>query len=249
VFRAKDTTLERRVALKIFKPGNSLSRRMLDEARAAAALNHPNVCTVYAVDDSDGISMIVMEHVDGQALKKRIDGGALPLDEVLSHTRQIAQGMASAHAHKIVHGDLKPANLMIAREGLVKIMDFGLARRDAINSPTSETSSWSTASSSGLSGTPDYMSPEQARGEPATAQSDVFALGLAMYEMVTGQKAVRGAGLLNVLRQIDTLDANRYAADMPEPLAGILRRALALDVRQPQITMAEDAEMLAGREP
>jgi len=249
VFRAKDTTLERPVALKIFKPGNSLSRRMLDEARAAAALNHPNVCTVYAVDDSDGISMIVMEHVDGHALKKRIDGGPLPLDEVLSHTRQIAQGMASAHAHKIVHGDLKPANIMITREGLVKIMDFGLARRDAINSPTSETSSWSTASSSGLSGTPDYMSPEQARGEPATAQSDVFALGLAMYEMVTGQKAVRGAGLLNVLRQIDTLDADRYAADMPEPLASILRRALALDIRQRDITMAEIAERLTGREP
>ncbi|MEX2111649.1 MAG: protein kinase [Pirellulales bacterium] len=249
VFRARDTTLERHVALKIFRPGNSLSRRMLDEARAAAALNHPNVCTVYAVDDSDGISMIVMEHVAGLPLKKCIENGKLPLDEVLSTTRQIALGMASAHAHKIVHGDLKPANIMVTGDGLVKIMDFGLARRDPLNAPTAETGSWSTASSNGLSGTPDYMSPEQARGELATSQSDVFALGLAIYEMTTGQKAVRAGGLLSVLKQIDSLDANRYAQGMPEPLATILRRALATEAPKRDITMAEIAELLERRDP
>ncbi len=249
VFRARDTTLERSVALKIFRPGNALSRRMLDEARAAAALNHPNVCTVYAVDDSDGISMIVMEHVDGQPLKKRIEAGKLPLDETLSASRQIAQGMASAHAHQIVHGDLKPANIMVTPEGLVKIMDFGLAHRDVAGASTAETGSWSTVSSSGLSGTPDYMSPEQAHGEPATAQSDVFALGLAIYEMTTGQKAIHGAGLLNVLWQIDTLDANQYAEGMPEPLATILRRSLATETSQRDITMAEIAAMLQRPDP
>ncbi|MGE4134941.1 MAG: redoxin domain-containing protein [Pirellulales bacterium] len=249
VFRARDLTLERRVALKIFKPGNALSRRMLDEARAAAALNHPNVCTVYAVDDSDGVSMIVMEHVEGRPLRKVLEGGQVSLEEAAAIARQIARGMASAHAHKIVHGDLKPANIMVTPDGLVKIMDFGLARREPPVSPTEETGSWSTAGPSGLSGTPDYMSPEQARGEPATAQSDVFALGLAIYEMVSGKKAVRGDNLLSVLRQIDTLDAARFAAGMPEPMATILRRALAAETPKRDITMTEIAELLEWREP
>ncbi len=247
VFRARDTMLERSVALKIFKPGNALSRRMLDEARAAAALNHPNVCTVYAVNDSDGVSMIVMEYVEGLPLKKVLADGKLPLDRVISFTRQIALGMASAHAHQIVHGDLKPANIMVTPEGRVKIMDFGLARRDTTNSPTAETGSWSTAERGGLSGTPDYMSPEQARGQSATSQSDVFALGLAIYEMLTGEKAIRGENLLSVLRQIDTLDAARYADGMPEPLATILQRALVTEVEQRDITMAEIAKLLQAR--
>ncbi len=140
-----------------------------------------------------------------------LDGGKLPLEEAQNVTRQIALGMASAHTHKIVHGDLKPANIMVTPEGVVKIMDFGLAHREPLTSPTADTGTWETADPSGLSGTPDYMSPEQARSEPASSQSDVFALGLMSHEMVTGQKAINGGNLLNVLRQIDTLDAARYA--------------------------------------
>jgi alkyl hydroperoxide reductase subunit AhpC len=245
VFRARDLTLERTVALKIFRSSLATSpRRLMDEARAAAALNHPNVCTIFAVDDSDGISMIVMEHIAGKPLKKLLDGGKLPLDEARSVTRQIALGMANAHSHKIVHGDLKPGNIMVTPEGAVKIMDFGLAHREPLTSPTDETGTWETADPSGLSGTPDYMSPEQARSEPASLQSDVFALGLMSYEMVTGQKAISGGNLLSVLRQIDTLDAARYADGQPEPFATILRRSLVTDPKQRDISMAEIAELL-----
>ncbi len=244
VYRARDLTLERTVALKIFRPGTNLSRRLLEEARNAAALNHPHVCTVYAVDDSDGISMIVMEHVTGEPLRKVLEQGKLPLDHARSFARQIALGLASAHAHHIVHGDLKPANIMVTPEGLVKVMDFGLARREPAVSPTAETGTWSTADPGGLSGTPDYMSPEQARSEPATSQSDVFALGLIVYEMLAGEKAIRGANLLDVLRQIDTLDATRYADGMPEPMATVLRRSLARDSARRDITMTEIADLL-----
>jgi serine/threonine protein kinase len=249
VFRARDLTLERTVALKIFRPGKSgASRRMLDEARAAAALNHPNVCTVFAVDDSDGVSMIVMEYVDGRPLKKMLEAGKLPLSEARAIGRQIALGMADAHAHQIVHGDLKPGNIMVTLDGMVKIMDFGLAHRDPNGSPTSETATWETADPSGLSGTPDYMSPEQVRGEPAVSQSDVFALGLILYEMLTGEKAVRGGNLLSVLRQIDTLDATRFSDGMPEPFGTILARSLATDLANRQITMADIAELLEWRD-
>jgi alkyl hydroperoxide reductase subunit AhpC len=249
VYRARDLTLERTVALKIFRPsGATAPRRLLEEARAAAALNHPNVCTIFAVDDTDGISMIVMEHVEGQPLKKVLEAGKLPLEDVKSIARQIALGMANAHAHKIVHGDLKPGNIMVTSDGVAKIMDFGLAHREAFTSPTAETGSWETADPSGLSGTPDYMSPEQARSEPASSQSDVFALGLVIYEMLSGQKAIRAGNLLAVLRQIDTLDAAHYAEGMPEPFGTILRRSLVTNPKQRDITMVDIIELLEWRD-
>jgi serine/threonine protein kinase len=249
VYRARDLTLERTVALKIFRPGaNKAPRRLLDEARAAAALNHPNVCTVYAVDDTDGVSMIVMEHVDGKPLKTILEAGKLSLEDSKQIARQIALGMSHAHTHKIAHGDLKPANIMVTSDGVAKIMDFGLAHREPPTSPTAETGSWETAAPTGLSGTPDYMSPEQARSEPAGPSSDVFALGLMIYEMLTGEKAIRGGNLLSVLRAVDTLDADRYAVGMPEPFATILRRALVTDPKRRDLTMGDIAELLEWRD-
>jgi len=249
VYRARDLTLERTVALKIFRPTDAKApRRVLDEARAAAALNHPNVCTVYAIDDSDGMSMIVMEHVDGQPLKRLLDNGPLPQQEAQHLVRQIALGMANAHAHQIVHGDLKPANIMVTPERVAKIMDFGLAHREILNSPTAETGSWQTADQSGLSGTPEYMSPEQARSEPASSQSDVFSLGLILYELLTGKKAIRGGNLLSVLRQIDTLDGEQFAEGMPEPCGTILRRALVTSPGKREISMSDIAELLEWRD-
>ncbi len=233
----------------MFRPGRiSTPRKFLDEARAAAALNHPNVCTIYAVDESDGISMIVMEHVDGRPLNKLLAGGKLPVSDVRRIGRQIALGMTAAHAGSVVHGDLKPANVMIGDGGAAKIMDFGLAHRAATAAPSEATGSWETVDPGGLSGTPAYMSPEQARSEPATPPSDVFSLGLMLYEMLSGERAIRGDNLLDVLREIDGLDAARYAADMPEPFATILRRALVSDQRKRELTMAEIAELLDWRD-
>jgi alkyl hydroperoxide reductase subunit AhpC len=249
VYRAHDTRLERPVALKVFRQNRiGGSRKYLDEARAAAALNHPNVCAVFAVEDGDGVPMIVMEYVDGQPLKKLLAAGRLSLEDVHRAARQIALGMAAAHGRQIVHGDLKPANIMLASDGTAKIMDFGLAHRQAAVSPTAETGSWETADRGGLSGTPDYMSPEQARSEPATMKSDVFALGLVIYEMLAGRKAVDGANLLDVLRQIDSLDAERCASALPEPFATIVRRALTGDPHQRDITMSDIADLLEWRD-
>ncbi len=245
VYRAKDLTLERQVALKVFRPGPAGSpRRMLDEARAAAALNHPNVCTIHAVDENDGISMIVMEHVNGRPLDDILSGGRLGADEVKGIGRQIALGMSAAHAGHVVHGDLKPANIMVTTEGLAKVMDFGLAHRKQRSSPMHETGDWATVDPSGLSGTPAYMSPEQTRSEPASPESDVFSLGLMLYEMLAGQKAIRGDNLLDVLRQIDAIDGERYASEVPEPFATILRKTLVADVRQRELSMNEIAELL-----
>ena len=129
VYRARDLVLDRTVALKVLRPGNVARDRVLAEARAAAALNHPNVCTVHAIDDSHGALMIVMEYVAGETLAERIQSGALAPDAVAAIGRQIAAGLAAAHAAGVVHGDLKPANLMVTPSGTIKIMDFGLAQR------------------------------------------------------------------------------------------------------------------------
>jgi serine/threonine-protein kinase len=129
-------------------------------------------------------------------------------------------------------------------DDVAKIMDFGLAHKEPRASSTDETTSWETADPGGLSGTPEYMSPEQARSEAAVTASDVFSLGLILYEMVSGQKAIRGGSLLEVLRRIDTLEGEQYAQNMPEPLATILRRTLKSDPRERDITMSEIAELL-----
>ncbi len=249
VYRARDLMLERNVALKVFRPGHVGSpRKFLDEARAAAAINHPNVCTIHAVDESDGISMIVMEHINGKVLGDVLSAGKLPVNEVSRVGRQVALGMGAAQALRVVHGDLKPANIMVAADGTAKIMDFGLAQRRPTASPVQETGSWETVDPAGLSGTPAYMSPEQARSEPATPQSDVFSLGLMLYEMLSGEKAIRGENLLDVLRQIDTLDAEQYASGMPEPFATILRRTLVPEASKRDITMNDIAELLEWRD-
>jgi serine/threonine protein kinase len=249
VYRAHDTTLKRSVALKVFKPGPAAtSQKFLEEARAAAALNHPNVCTIHSVDESDGISMIVMEHVDGRPLVEVLKAGKPPLEDAKNIARQIAHGMAAAHAQNIVHGDLKPANIMVTPDGTAKIMDFGLAHRGRTPRAADETASWGTGEPGGLSGTPAYMSPELVRGEPAGTASDVFSLALVLYEMASGRQAIQGDNLLDVMRAIDTLDSERYAAELSEPLSTIVRRALASDWHQRDITMSEVAQLLSAND-
>jgi serine/threonine protein kinase len=246
VYRARDLTLDRTVALKVLRPGGSVTpEALLVEARAAAALIHPNVCIVHAVDSSLGPPMIVMEYVDGEPLSRLLQDEILPPKQASALGRQIALGMAAAHAQGVVHGDLKPANILVTAGGIAKIVDFGMARREARTRSGDETGIWNPTPSSGISGTPAYMAPEQAQGQPPTPASDVFSLGLILYEMVTGRRARAEGDILKMLRQIDHESAAQYAGQAPEPFAGILRQTLAIDPGQRRLSMAQIADRLA----
>jgi alkyl hydroperoxide reductase subunit AhpC len=248
VYRARDLTLDRTVALKIIHPGSTLApEALLAEARAAAALTHPNVCVIHAVDSSLGPPMIVMEYVDGEPLSYRLRQARLLPQEAILLGRQIAMGMAAAHAQGVVHGDLKPANVLVTPAGTAKIVDFGMACRDVGARLGDQTALWNPVPSGGISGTPAYMAPEQAQGQPSTQASDVFSLGLILYEMATGQRARADGSMLQLLRLIDREDLAEVAGQSPEPFAGILRQALANDPTYRRISMAQIADRLGDR--
>jgi eukaryotic-like serine/threonine-protein kinase len=241
VFRAWDTTLERRVALKVLSSaGSAPASAVLAEARAAAGLYHPNICIVHAVDPGEIAPMIVMEFVDGEPLEDLLGDGALSPESAISYTRQIALGMAEAHRQGVVHGDLKPGNLMVTPAGHIKIMDFGLARR---KDPDGQERAPVITEGHGISGTPSYMAPELVRGLPTTAASDVFSLGLILYEMATGKRAVREASFLETLRQIDEMDGAVLAQETAEPFATILRQTVVRDPES-RLSMNQVAELL-----
>ncbi len=245
VFRARDMLLDRTVALKVLRPRDGTpSQTLLAEARSAAALNHPSVCTVYSVDTSTGTAMIVMEYVEGQSLAKRLEAGPLERQQAAEYGRKIAEGMAAAHAAGVVHGDLKPANLMVTANGGIKIMDFGLAHRLRPEQNLEDTLALSELRGVGLTGTLGYMAPELTRGEPSTPASDVYALGLILYEMLTGHPAVSGRNLLDLLRRIEQFDAARLAAEVAEPFAGVLRESLMFQASEREITMEQIADRL-----
>jgi alkyl hydroperoxide reductase subunit AhpC/predicted Ser/Thr protein kinase len=244
VYKAHDLTLERPVALKVMREDPARSAdSALAEARAAAALSHPNICVVYAVDSSQGFPMIVMEYIEGQPLSKLLEQGPLPLQRSRAVGAQIANGMAAAHARNIVHGDLKPANLMITPAGEAKIMDFGLARRQR---PLAPDQTIDMPPAVGLSGTPGYMAPEQTRGEPSTPASDVFSLAMVLYEMAVGRPIVYGTHLFEVLDKVQHIDAATIAREVPAPLDAILGRALQQQPEARTLTMNDIATLLAG---
>jgi serine/threonine protein kinase len=246
VFRARDLTLDREVALKVLRPGSPVpAAALLAEARAAAALSHPNVCVIHAVDSSLGAPMIVMEYVAGRPLSQFLGEGPLAAEQTAVLGRQIALGMAAAHAQGVVHGDLKPANILVTPAGMVKVVDFGMARRSAPPAQGEETGLWDPSPAGGISGTPAYMAPEQARGEPATPASDVFSLGVMLYELVTGRRARGEGNLLELLHRIDREDLTRHLDGAPAPFADVLRLALAVAPAERRITMAQIAARLA----
>ncbi len=191
VFLAQDTSLDRKVAVKVlaerFRQDDHARQRLLREARLAAALDHPYICSIHELLEVDGQSCIVMEYVEGQTLRARLAAGALPQPEALRIGLEIAEALEKAHQKGIVHRDLKPANVMLASDGHVKVMDFGLAKQSEQVEGSSEDETLSQLTRAGTTvGTLAYMSPEQVLGDALTPQSDLFSLGVVLHEMLTG---------------------------------------------------------------
>jgi eukaryotic-like serine/threonine-protein kinase len=195
VFRAKDTRLHRTVAIKIL-PRDKIAdverkRRFLREARAASALNHPNIVTLHDIASEGAVDYLVMEFVPGRSLDKIISSKGLPRAEALDYTRQIASALAAAHAAGIVHCDIKPANAIITAESQVKVLDFGLAKlvgRGPSGDSETQTQESALTAQGTVVGTVAYMSPEQASAKPLDHRTDVFSLGVVLYEMLAGQR-------------------------------------------------------------
>lgn len=216
VYEARDKRLGRRVALK-FLPfhlshDDRARQRFLVEARAASALNHPNVCTIYDIQEHQQQSFIVMECVDGKNLQQRLGYGSFDILDALDIIHQTALGLQAAHEQDVVHRDIKPANLMVTEEGRVKITDFGLAK---LKNEAQITRAGSTI------GTASYMAPEQARGEAVDVRADLWALGVVLYEMLTGDRPFRGGQEAAVLYSVMNLEP-----EVPNTLPLVLRRLL-----------------------
>ena len=209
VWKARDIVLDRHVALKVLSPGKAADadrkRRFVQEAKAASALNHPNIVAIYDFLQVDGIDFIVMEYVRGTALSQLIPAKGLAVSEILKYGAQIADALAAAHAAGLVHRDLKPANIMLSEEGTVKVLDFGLAKlSEAIPATGQDTTQTirSETEEGTIAGTISYMSPEQAEGKKVDARSDIFALGAVLYEMVTGRRAFQGDTKMSTLAAV-----------------------------------------------
>jgi serine/threonine-protein kinase len=228
VYKAEDLKLRRTVALK-FLPSESTrdhqaKERFVREARAASALDHPNVCTIHDIDETDdGRLYIAMACYEGETIKQRLERGPLPVDAALQIATQIADGLARAHSHDIVHRDIKPANVILDAYGEAKILDFGLAK---LIDQTGITVAGSTL------GTVAYMAPEQARGEPADARSDVWSVGAVLYEMLTGRAPFPGENAQTVIYAVlnaEPKPPGALRAEVPPVLEGIIARCLAKD--------------------
>jgi eukaryotic-like serine/threonine-protein kinase len=236
VYKARDTHLDRSVAIKVL-PAESVAdterkRRFVQEAKAASALNHPNIITIHDISQSEGVDFIAMEYVEGQTLHTLIRSSQLTCEQAVDYAVQISSALAAAHAAGIVHRDLKPTNIMVTEKGLVKVLDFGLAKltEKAEGGEATATQTMTPATEQGaIVGTVAYMSPEQAEGKPIDARSDVFSFGSALYEMVTGRRAFQGESTTSTLSAIlrDTpMSLRKARADVPAALEKIVNRCL-----------------------
>ena len=248
VYLARDPRLDRDVALKILPPDLALDadrmQRFTLEAKAASALNHPNVATIHDIGDSDGVRFIVMEYVDGQTLAEKIDGRPLPAADVVEIALQVADALDAAHAKGITHRDIKPSNLMLTPRGQVKVLDFGVAKtRRPETLTTSDAASTGTHTVVGrVVGSLPYMSPEQVLGREVDHRSDLFSLGVALYEMATGRLPFVGATTTEMMDRI--LNARpepmtRLNTDVPPALERVVDKCLEKDVEHRHQTAHE----------
>jgi tetratricopeptide (TPR) repeat protein len=236
VYRARDTRLGRDVALKVIPAELARDpdriKRFEQEARAAGALNHPNVCAIHDLGTHEGSPFVVMELLEGESLRQRITAGPIPARKAIDYAAQAAQGLAAAHDKGIVHRDLKPENLFVTKDGRVKVLDFGLAKltRPEVLEPAGEKPDSVAATQTGaILGTVGYMAPEQVRGQAADHRSDLFALGAILYELLTGKRAFHGASYVETLHAILNQEPAPLSAsgrDLPPGLETIVRHCL-----------------------
>ncbi len=241
VYRATDTKLGREVAIKVLPDAFALDidrlARIEREARALAALNHPNVAHIYGLEEAGGSRALVMELVDGPTLADRIVRSPIPLDETLAIANQVASALDAAHERGVVHRDLKPANIKIREDGTVKVLDFGLAKAlaptlsDAANLPT--VTSPDMTGTGIILGTPLYMSPEQARGVAVDKRTDIWAFGCVVFEMLTGRPPFGGATVTDIYASILEREPNWAALPpaTPPSVVRVITRCLEKDVR------------------
>ena len=244
VWKAEDTTLGRDVAVKIlpdiFAHDADRLARFEREAKLLASLGHPNIATIFGLHDAHGVRFLVMEHVAGEDLSKRLARGALPLDETLTLAGQLAEALEAAHGSGVIHRDLKPANVLVTPDGKVKVLDFGLAKTFEADAPSSDDPSASpTLTSTGtiagvILGTAGYMSPEQARGHPVDKRSDIWSFGCVLFEMLAGARPFGGQTVSDTLASVLKLDPDwrLLPHDTPRAMRRLLRRCLVKDRRR-----------------
>ena len=250
VYRARDLRLRREVALKVL-PAEMASdsdrlARFEREARAVAALNHPNIVVLYSVEDAPSVRFLTMELVEGQSLDQQLEPGGLQLERVLDFGIELADALAAAHAKGVIHRDLKPANVMLANDGRIKVLDFGLAK--LVESNQEVEASRSTTMTAPLSrhgqvlGTLSYMAPEQVRGEKVDSHSDLFALGIVLFELATGRRPFEGestADLASAILRDEAPAITTLRPDLPSDLERIVARCLEKD-RERRFQTAKD---------
>jgi serine/threonine protein kinase/tetratricopeptide (TPR) repeat protein len=272
VYRASDTKLGRDVALKVLPAEMARDPQRLmrfqREARAVAALNHPHIVTIFSVEEADGVHFLTMELIEGQPLDRLIPEGGFPVERIVDIAAALAGALAAAHEKGIVHRDLKPANVMVTSDGRVKVLDFGLAKEIRPMSSGDATQTHSPQTEAGMvMGTPAYMSPEQVAGEAVDCRTDIFSLGIVLYEMATGQRPFKGrssAELISAILRDTPRPVAELRADLPGDLSRVVRRCLEKDpqcrlqtardvsnelrdlARQPSTTVLEPVRLAGG---
>jgi serine/threonine protein kinase len=236
VYLAQDTKLDRKVALKILPADvaadQTRMRRFVQEAKAASALNHPNIITIHEIEQLDSVNFIATEFIDGETLRQRICAG-INLVEILEIAIQAASALAAAHTACIIHRDIKPENIMVRQDGYIKVLDFGLAKlaepRGLITDPEAPTKAMVNTDAGMVMGTAVYMSPEQAKGAKLDERTDLWSLGVVLYEMVTGRVPFFGetpTETISLILQKEPAPLTRYAREVPAELERIVNKAL-----------------------